>query len=59
MEKELRVGVIGAGWPGQQHARGIQSTRNATLYALAEPNEERAREFKRTFAPERVLSDYA
>lgn len=59
MEKELRLGVIGAGWPGQQHARGIHEARNATLYALAEPNEERALEFKRTFAPEKVFSDYA
>ncbi|MGI8955882.1 MAG: Gfo/Idh/MocA family oxidoreductase [Chthoniobacterales bacterium] len=49
MTKKLRVGIIGAGLPGQQHGRAIRGTRNAVLQTLAEPNEERAAEFRQTY----------
>ena len=29
MTKKLRVGIIGAGWPGQQHARAVRASPNA------------------------------
>lgn len=59
MEKKIRVGVIGAGWPGQQHARAIRVLRNAaTLHAVTETDEERAAEFEREYKPKKVYSDY-
>jgi predicted dehydrogenase len=59
VKQELRIGVIGAGWPGQQHARAIRAARGAVLAALAEPNEERAAEFAQTYEPEKTCSDYS
>ena len=59
MQTQVRVGVIGAGWPGQQHARAIHASPDAILQALAEPNDERAAEFRKTYAPETTHSDYA
>ncbi len=58
MLTKVRVGVVGAGWPGQQHARAIHASPDALLQALAEPNEERAAEFRETYAPETIYSDY-
>ncbi len=58
MTKKLRVGIIGAGWPGQQHGRAIRAARNAVLQALAEPNEERAAEFRQTYQPKEVYPHF-
>ncbi len=59
MTKRVRVGIIGGGWPGQQHARAIRTLKSATVQALAEPNEERTREFARTFRPRKSYPDYS
>ena len=56
---KLRVGIIGAGWPGQQHARAVQAGKRAIVQACGEQNAERAAEFARTFAPKTVYADYA
>lgn len=58
MTKKLQVGIIDAGWPGQQHARAISAGKTAILNALAEPNEQRAVKFSQTFAPKKVYQDY-
>ena len=59
MRKKLRIGIIGAGWPGQQHARAVRTAVGAVLQGLAEPNEERTREFSQTYAPGSVYVDDA
>jgi predicted dehydrogenase len=56
--KKVRVGIIGAGWPGQQHARAILAGKAAVIEALAEPNDERTAEFRRTYSPKKVYQDY-
>lgn len=58
MQGKVRVGVVGGGWPGQQHARAILASPNAILQALAEPNDERAMEFRRAYAPGTIHPDY-
>jgi len=57
--KKLRLGIIGAGWPGQQHARAVRASPNAVLQALAEPDQERAVEFRESFAPKTIYDDYS
>ncbi|MEO6872756.1 MAG: Gfo/Idh/MocA family oxidoreductase [Chthoniobacterales bacterium] len=52
------MGIIGAGWPGQQHARVLGAIENAELYACAETDAERAQEFNTTYAPRKTFSDY-
>ena len=59
MTTKLRVAIIGAGWPGQQHARVVRASKVAVLEALAEPNDERAAEFTQTFWPRKVYQDYS
>jgi predicted dehydrogenase len=56
--KKLRIGIIGAGWPGQQHARAIQVAKGALLLAVAEPNKQRMAEFTKTYSPKKVYRDY-
>ena len=59
MTTKLRVAIIGAGWPGQQHARVVRASKVAVLEALAESNDERAAEFTQTFWPRKVYQDYS
>lgn len=56
--RSLRLGVIGTGWPGQQHARVMAPIAEAQLYACADVNEERRQVFMRTHVPEKSFSDY-
>ncbi|MEO5718119.1 MAG: Gfo/Idh/MocA family oxidoreductase [Chthoniobacterales bacterium] len=56
---KVRIGVVGGGWPGQQHARGINASPDAVLQALAEPNQERTAEFQSAYAPATVRADYS
>ena len=59
MRRKLRVGILGAGWPGQQHARALQAGKRAVLQACSEKEPERAAEFVKTFAPKSIYSEYA
>ena len=52
------MGIIGAGWPGQQHARPLQAGNRVILQACGEQDPERAAEFVRTFAPKSHYADY-
>jgi predicted dehydrogenase len=58
MTKNIRIGIIGAGWPGRQHARAIRALKGVSLEALAEPDEERTSEFKETYKPKRTCADF-
>jgi predicted dehydrogenase len=57
-EKRIKVGIIGTGWPGQQHAGAIAAIPEAQLYACADLDEERRKSFVETYAPTRSVSDY-
>ncbi|MBA3387457.1 MAG: Gfo/Idh/MocA family oxidoreductase [Chthoniobacterales bacterium] len=53
-----RLGVIGTGWPGQQHARVMSAIPEANLYACADLDEERRRLFGETYHPQKSFTDY-
>jgi predicted dehydrogenase len=55
---KLNIGIIGAGWPGQQHALAIQKIENAELYACADLDDARRREFESEFEPHKCFRDY-
>jgi predicted dehydrogenase len=58
--KRVRIGIIGGGWPGQQHARAIRALEaGAMLQALAEPDEDRVRNFQESYEPKKVYLDYS
>ncbi|MFO7166787.1 MAG: Gfo/Idh/MocA family oxidoreductase [Chloroflexota bacterium] len=60
----VRVGVIGAGWPGERHAEGYVANPDARLVAIADANPERAAAFAARFGylqngqTLKVYSDY-
>jgi predicted dehydrogenase len=56
--KKLNLGIIGTGWPGQMHAEAIRAIEEAHLYACADIDEARRAAFAKSYAPEKVHSDY-
>jgi predicted dehydrogenase len=56
--KRINVGVIGTGWPGQQHARVMAEIAEANLYACADLDETRRGDFEATYSPHKSVSDY-
>src|SRR3954466_4286631 len=55
---QLNVGIIGTGWPGQQHALALAKIDHANLYAAAEVDATRRSAFEKEFAPEKSYADY-
>ena len=57
--KALHFGIIGAGWPGEQHAKAIAAVEGAELRDCADTNAERLRLFCDTYKPANHFSDFA
>lgn len=55
---KVNVGIIGTGWPGQQHATALKGRDYAQLYACADLDEARRNEFVATFRPARSFADF-
>ena len=56
--KPLRLGIIGVGWPGQQHAIALGAIPHLQLRSCADTNPERLRAFVETYKPETSFEDY-
>jgi predicted dehydrogenase len=56
--RTYNLGIIGTGWPGQQHAKAIVCAKLANLYACADLDSERRREFQAMFSPTKFFTDY-
>lgn len=56
--RKLNIGIIGTGWPGQQHARVLAAIKDARLYACSDLDEQRRREFEATYALEKSFGAY-
>lgn len=56
--KALRFGIIGAGWPGRQHAIALSTMPNVQLRSCADSNPERLRTFVETYKPENSFQHY-
>ena len=57
--KALRFGIIGTGWPGQQHAIALAAIPNIQLRSCADSNSERLRTFVETYKPKNSFEDYS
>ncbi len=57
--KTLRFGIIGAGWPGEQHAKAIAAVEGTELRACADTNAERLCAFCETYRPAKYFPDFA
>ncbi len=56
--KKLNLGIIGTGWPGQQHARVMKTIPQARLFACADSDEARRADFLATYRPTQSFRDY-
>jgi predicted dehydrogenase len=56
--ERINLGVIGTGWPGQQHARVMASVPGAHLYGCADLDGERRRDFEATYVPQKSFREY-
>jgi predicted dehydrogenase len=56
--KQFNLGIIGTGWPGQQHAIAARALDTANIYACADVDDTRRKEFEREYKSEKVFSDY-
>ena len=54
----LRIGVIGAGWPGERHAEGYLATGEAEIVAVSDLEEVRREIFAKTYHVPRTYADY-
>lgn len=55
---KLNIGIVGTGWPGQQHAAAIKATKCAKLYACSDLDEDRLRAFEADYKPSKTYRDY-
>src|SRR2546421_1303605 len=58
MKRELKFGIIGTGWPGQQHAIALAESPDIQLCSCADTNSERLRSFAETYGLESSFEDY-
>jgi predicted dehydrogenase len=56
--KTLSFGIIGVGWPGEQHAKAIAATDGTRLRSCADTDKERLRAFADTYSPANGFSDF-
>jgi predicted dehydrogenase len=54
----MNFGIIGTGWPGQQHAIAIRKIENAKLHGCADLDETRRSAFETEFKPQKCFNDY-
>ncbi len=57
--ENLKAGVIGVGWAGQQHIRAYQSLPDTSMVAIAEPNASLRDKIATEFGIEHTFSDYS
>jgi predicted dehydrogenase len=58
MKEQYNLGIIGTGWPGQQHAIAARSLDNANICAAADVEETRRLAFQKDYGVGNVYSDY-
>src|SRR5256886_14765622 len=58
MDKAFNLGIIGTGWPGQQHAIAARSVELAHLYACADIDNTRRAQFDQEYQPDHAFTDY-
>jgi len=58
MNKELKLGIIGAGWPGQMHAEALRAIKEISLHACADLDDARRSAFKENYVSEKNYGDY-
>jgi len=58
MKGKLKLGIVGTGWPGQQHAIALAEIPDVQLCSCADTNSERLQSFAETYRLESSFEDY-
>jgi len=58
MAKVVKIGVIGLGWPGNEHLKGYQTTRKVKVVALCDLNRELLAEKAQTYDVPETYTNY-
>ena len=58
MAKKVKVGIIGLGWPGQEHLKGYKQCADAEVAALCDMNSELAEQQAEEHGIAQVYSDH-
>ena len=56
--EEIRLGFLGLGWPGEQHAKAAWTLPGAAVYAACDLGEERREKFAAQFSPTKSFAQY-
>ncbi len=56
--EEVKVGFLGLGWPGEQHAKAVATLPGASVYAACDLSAERRETFAPQFSPAKVYARY-
>lgn len=56
--REVRIAIIGLGWPGLRHSEAVLETAGTQLVAAVDANEERRMEYAQLFPGVRLFPDY-
>src|SRR5882762_6506294 len=56
--KQVGIGIIGEGWPGQQHAKAIAMVPTTRLHSCADSDPERLDTFVKGYGPDVAFSNY-
>ena len=56
--EEVKLGFLGLGWPGEQHAKAAVAVPGGSVYAACDLGAERREGFAAQFSPARVYSRY-
>ena len=56
--EEVRLGFLGLGWPGEQHAKAARSLPGAAVYAACDLGAERRAKFTAQFSPIKSFEHY-
>src|ERR1041385_1953624 len=58
MNKQLNLGIIGTGWPGQMHAQAVLSGKLGNIQACADLDAKRRNTFQQEYSPAETYRDY-
>ncbi|HEY5751681.1 MAG TPA: Gfo/Idh/MocA family oxidoreductase [Chthoniobacterales bacterium] len=53
---KVKLGVVGLGWPGEQHAKAILASQAGHLYGAADVTEARRAKFAEQFSPQKTFA---
>ena len=58
MSRKVRLGIIGVGWPGREHLKGLKTCADAEIVALCDLDDSLLKDVAKQYEIERTYADY-